>query len=129
MSKFTLKLEQLVQTDKFGDMLLTVQYDGKGPKFVSILSESLSLDVKNGLDTVLSLVNFMLAKGITPVEISGQFEIEPKDGVYLPLNELLVEFADTLKALPATVKDITPESLMTVSPEMVKELTQNSVSI
>jgi len=126
MSKYALKLEQLVQTDNYGDILVTIQYDGQGPKLVIANGEKLFGELKHTLDTVLGLVNFMLAKEITPAEIADQLEAEPKDGLEVPLNNVLMVVAASLKEAPEGVNKISPDILMTVPLEMIREFTENA---
>lgn len=128
MYLYALKLEQLVQTEEYGDILITIQYDGTGPKLVTALSENIEASNKHALDTVLGLVNFMLAKKIKPFEIANQLEANPQDGLRIALNDLMLIVANSLKQAPATISEINPEILMEVKPEMVKEFTENSVT-
>jgi hypothetical protein len=118
MSKYALKLEQLVQTDAYGDILVTIQYDGDGPKILSATGDQINPENKHSLDTVLGLVNFMLTKRIVPQEISEQLEAEPQDGIHLPLNDLLMVVATSLREAPASIDQIKPNILMEVVPEM-----------
>lgn len=126
MSKYALKLEQLIQTDRYGDILVTIQYDGEGPKLVTANGEKIQAELKHMLDTVLGLVNFNLAKKLTPAEISSQLEVEPQDGIHTPLNDLLMVVARTLKEAPKTINEIDPNSLMTIGAELIKTFTQQA---
>ncbi len=125
MSKYALKLEQLVQTDAYGEILITIQYDGQGPKLVSANGDGLDPELKHALDTILGLVNFALAKEISPAEIAEQLETEPQDGVHLPLNDVLLVVASSLKEAPNGIGEINPGILMEVAPEMVKKFTES----
>jgi len=126
MSKYALKLEQLVKTNAFGDVIVTLQYDGKGPKLVSASSDSLDPELKHLLDTVLGLVNFTLSKNIAPSELASQLEAELKGAMHLPINGLLKVIAASLKEAPASVDQINPNNLLEVLPEMVKQFTENA---
>jgi hypothetical protein len=129
MSKYALKLEQLVQTDKYGDILVTIQYDGNGPKLVSVNGESLEGELKHNVDTVLGLINFNLAKGITPVELAEQLEIEPQDGMHTSLNDLLMVVGTSLRDAPAGIETIDPSILLEIAPEMIRDFTENAVAM
>jgi len=124
MSKYALKLEQLVQTDAYGDILITIQYDGQGPKLVTANGEGLNPEIKHTLDTILGLVNFALAKAIPPVEVGDQLEAEPQDGVHLPINDILLVVAGALKEAPEGINKIGSDILMQIDPGMIKEFTQ-----
>jgi outer membrane biosynthesis protein TonB len=124
MSKYALKLEQLVQTNAYGDILITIQYDGQGPKLVTVNGEALNAEIKHTLDTILGLVNFALAKEIPPQEIGDQLEAEPQDGVHLPINDILLVVSGALKEAPEGISKIGPDLLMQIAPEMIKEFTQ-----
>jgi hypothetical protein len=106
MSKYTLKLEQLVQTNAFGNVTVVLQYAQEGLRVVSVFGENVDKDLKHALDTVLGIVNFMLAKKLTPQEISEQLEKEPEDGVHLPLNDLLTVVAAAMKEAPENADNI-----------------------
>ena len=106
MTKYSLKLEQIVQTKVFGDIVVTIQYDSEGPKIVVATGKSLNPELKHLLDTVLLLVNFTLTKKISPIEIANQLEIQPDDGMQLPLNDLLTIIAETLKTAPVSADQI-----------------------
>jgi hypothetical protein len=106
MTKYSLKLEQIVQTKVFGDIVVTIQYDSEGPKIIVATGKSLNPELKHLLDTVLLLVNFTLTKKISPVEIANQLEIQPEDGMQLPLNDLLTIIAETLKTAPVSADQI-----------------------
>lgn len=126
MSKYALKLEQLVQTDHYGDMLVTIQYDGFGPKLITVHGDLLDDELKHSLDTFLGFVNFVLSKGNIHIqEIATHLETEPQDGVHLPINDLLMVISASLQDLPETVGQIESADLMEVLPEMVKEFTEN----
>jgi hypothetical protein len=120
MSKYALKLEQLVQTNAFGDMTVTIQYDSQGPKVVSATGHKLSPELRHLLDTVLVLVNFALTKGIRPNEISEQLQKEPNDGIHLPINDLLKVIAISLEQAPSGVDKINPDILTDIIPEVIQ---------
>lgn len=106
MTKYSLKLEQIVQTKVFGDIVVTIQYDSEGPKIIVATGKSLNSELKHLLDTVLLLVNFTLSKKISPIDIAKQLEIQPGDGMQLPLNDLLTIIAETLKTAPVSADQI-----------------------
>jgi hypothetical protein len=129
MSKYALKLEQLVQTDKYGDLLVTIQYDAQGPKLVTVNGDKLQAEVKHMLDTVLGLINFNLTKGIKPAELAEQLEIQPEDGIRTPLNDLLLVVGSSLKEAPEGVNQIGGEKLMDIAPAMVAEFTRSAGNV
>ena len=126
MSKYALKLEQLVQTDQYGEILVTIQYDGQGPKLVSATGDGLDPELKHALDTILGLVNFTLAKQIPTAEIAEQLETEPEDGIHLPINDILLVIASSLREAPAGIDSFSPDILMDIMPEMIKDFTRNA---
>lgn len=126
MSKYALKLEQLVQTDQYGEILVTIQYDGQGPKLVSVNGDGLDPELKHALDTILGLVNFTLAKQIPPAEIADQLETEPEDGIHLPINDILLVIASSLREAPEGIDSFSPDILMDIMPEMIQDFTRNA---
>jgi hypothetical protein len=126
MSKYALKLEQLVQTDKYGDLLVTIQYDGQGPKLVTVVGDKLQAELKHMLDTVLGLVNFNLTKGIKPNELATQLQVQPEDGIRTPLNDLLLVVASSLEEAPEGVNNIDGGILMNIAEGMVAEFTRSA---
>jgi ADP-ribose pyrophosphatase YjhB (NUDIX family) len=116
MSKYALKLEQLVQTNAFGDIAVTLQYDAQGPRMISLANHQLEPELKHLLETILSILNFMLTRRIAPSEIASLIEREPEDGLNLPINDLLRVVAASLKEAPSTVNNINPDILQDVVP-------------
>lgn len=106
MSKYALKLERLVKTNTFGDVLVTIQYDSEGPKIVSAESENVQGELKHLMDTFLGLINFVLVNRITPKDLAEQLEKNPNDGMKLKINDLLLVIAAALKEAPSKVEEI-----------------------
>ncbi len=121
MAKYSLKLEQLVQTQAFGDVTVTIQYDPEGPKVVMATGQAVVGELKHLLDTVLGLVNFTLSKKIAPVEISEQLQNQPKDGMNMPINDLLLIIAQALKTAPASAEQINSNILTEIVPEKIMQ--------
>jgi len=125
MSKYTLKLEQLVKTNAFGDLVVNITYDDEGPKIVSLNSGNLNPDLRQTLDTFLMLVNFTLAKKIAPSEIATLISTEPKSGNKLPINDLLKVIGASLKDAPENADGINGSILGHVTAEMVTDVMQS----
>ena len=125
MSKYSLKLEQLVPTNQFGDVLLTIQYDGLGPKLVTLLSENISVSTKQVTQTMLSLVNFMLAKNIAPTEIATLLHSQNEHKDDTEVNAILGIIGNSLSEAPASVVNLDPSILVSVDPDAVKEYVQS----
>ena len=121
MSKYSLKLEQLVQSKAFGDVTVSIQYDPEGPKVVMATGQAVTGQLKHLLDTVLGLVNFALTKKITPQEVSAQLANQPKDGMNMPINDLLLIIAESLKTAPARAEEINSNILTELVPEKIME--------
>lgn len=115
MSKYILKLERLIKTNTFGDILVTIQYDPEGPKVVLAQSESVKGELQQTLNSFLDLINFTLASGIAPSSIANRIEKIPSKGPKLPINDLLYVVAAALKEAPGNVEKIDPHILKEVS--------------
>ena len=126
MAKYSLKLEQLVQTQAFGDITVSIQYDPEGPKVVMATGQAVNGELKHLLDTVLSLVNFALTKKISPADISGQLEKQPQDGMNMPINDLLLIIAESLKTAPASAENINSGILNAIVPAQIMEAMNNN---
>jgi hypothetical protein len=115
MSQYTLKLEQFIQTNVFGNLYVVLQYDSTGSlKLLNMEGENMSPDLKHTLESVLNLVNFILINNISPIELAHQLDVEPKDGLHLPINDLLKVISTSLKEAPSHISDITPDILTDV---------------
>jgi len=112
MSQYTLKLEQFIQTNVFGNLSVVLQYDGTGNlKLINMNGESMTPDLKHTLDSILNLVNFILINKISPIDLAHQLDVEPKDGMHLPINDLLTVISSSLKQAPSNISEITPQIL------------------
>lgn len=112
MSQYTLKLEQFIQTNVFGNLAVVLQYDGTGNlKLLNMNGENMTPDLKHTLDSILNLVNFILINNISPIDLANQLDIEPKDGMHLPINDLLTVISSSLKQAPSHISEITPQIL------------------
>lgn len=118
MSKFTLKLEQLVQTNQFGDMLITIQYDASGPKIISLLGENIDPQAQHLIDVVLRMANFMLAKGATPIEISQVLKIRNSDAGQVLVDDVMYVLSLAIEQAPDSVQNLNTDILMEIQPEI-----------
>ena len=116
MSKYILKLEQLLQTESFGKVTVTLEYDSKGARLVAVHGDKVSTELETLLDTVLNLVNFSLGRNTTPTELAGLLEMQSQ--AKGPLGSLLVLVADVLKSAPGSILEISPEIIVDSLPSL-----------
>lgn len=110
-NKYNLRLEQLVQTTSFGNLLISISYDPEGPKIVSVYGGNIEQNLRQNLDTVLKLINFTLLKKIKTREVAEQILNKPQGYKNLPLDELLAIVAQALQDAPENVSRINPNIL------------------
>ena len=118
MSKYTIKIEQLINTDQFGDIAITIQYDAKGPKIISISGNDLSEEVLTQVEPFFNMYNFCLNKGITPVEIS-EFFLSTKSS---QANKLLTLILNQVKSAPSTIQTINAQDVLEIDLNTLKML-------
>jgi hypothetical protein len=107
-NKYNLRLEQLVQTNNFGNLLVSLSYDPEGPKIVSVYGGNIEQNLRQNLDTVLNLINFALLKKIKPRELAEQIRAKPQGYKNLPLDDLLEVVAQAMQDAPESVNQINP---------------------
>jgi hypothetical protein len=118
MSKYTIKLEQLISTEQFGDIAITIQYDAKGPKIVSIQGDQLTDQILSQVEPFFNMYNFCLTKGIAPAEISDHFMSSSSS----EQNKLLSLILNEIKSAPATIQSIKSEDVLEIDSEILKQL-------
>ncbi len=123
-NKYSLRLEQVVQTANFGNLLVSLIYDPEGPKIVSVYGGAIEPNLKQNLDTFLDLINFALLKKIKPKEIAEQIQAKPQGYKNLPLDDLLEIVAKALQDAPESVNQINTEILQELFPETQKNIQQ-----
>lgn len=125
MSKYTLKLEKLVQTNSFGNILITVQFDNHGPKLITLLGEHLTENTRYLTDKVLNFVNFMLSKNIDSYEIANLLVDKLDEEEKTELDDILKILSSSVLEAPNSLQGLNPDILMSVSPDMVDEYAQS----
>jgi len=116
MSKYALKLEQLVQTTKFGDVAVNLQYDSTGAKVVTARGTQVANELQQQLEVVLGLVNLCLSKSVSPADIATQLE-KPTSGQKVDLSDVVKVIAASLKQAPKTADEINGTMLDDLSAE------------
>ena len=119
MSKYTIKLEQLVSTANFGDVVLTIQYDFNGAKIISVAGDKISSDLHSQISSSLNMLNFCLTKGITMAEIVDQM-ISPNPTTQM--DHLIAVILDNIKTAPTKIQDILQGDVIEINPNILKHL-------
>jgi hypothetical protein len=118
MSKYTIKLEQFITTEQFGDIAITIQYDAKGPKIISINGENLTEDLLAQVEPFFNMYNFCLTKGIPPIEISDFFlATKPTQA-----NKLLNLILNEIKSAPNTIQTVKADDVLEIDLHTLKML-------
>jgi hypothetical protein len=118
MSKYTIKLEQLLSSEQFGDIAITIQYDAKGPKIVSIQGDQLTDQILLQVEPFFNMYNFCLTKGIAPAEISDHFMSSKSSQA----NKLLSLILNEIKSAPNSIQTIQAEDVLEIDTEILKHL-------
>ncbi len=106
LSKYVLKLEQLLSSDKYGKLLLTITYDAKGPRLLSLKGSQLSPELQANLDLFLELVNFILINDIDPQFLSQKLTYSEYAQMNSPLKELLQFVGQALATAPRRIQEV-----------------------
>ena len=118
MSKYTIKLEQLISSETFGDIAIIIQYDAQGPKIISIQGDTVSEELIDQTQHFLNIYNFLLTKGISAIEASEQLvpksETELKKFLALILNEV--------STAPEKFQDVKEADIIQIDSETLKAL-------
>jgi hypothetical protein len=118
MSKYTIKLEQFITTEQFGDIAITIQYDARGPKIVSIQGDNISQTVLDQIEPFFNMYNFCLTKGIAPMEISDYFLATKSTQANKLLNSILSE----IQSAPNTIQTVKQEDVLEIDLHTLKML-------
>jgi hypothetical protein len=110
MSKYILKLEQLLQTESFGKVTVSLEYDSKGARLVAVNADNVSPELEILLDTVLNLVNFSLGRNTTPIELANL--LEKQSQAKGPLGSLLNLVSGVLRSAPGSILEISPDMIV-----------------
>ncbi len=123
MSKYLLKLEQVVKTSGFGKIRASLQYNSKGIKLMVVDTETITPELSSVLNTMLNLINFTLEKQMRPEDVAKQIETQAKSGESMPINELMEVLSEVLKDAPATIEEINSSIIIdNFSEEMSKAI-------
>jgi hypothetical protein len=106
LSKYVLKLEQMVQSKTYGEMLLTLTYDGYGPRIVNLEGKDLPFELKQTLELFLELINFILTNNINPHFLAEKLKFSDREAVQLPIKQLLQFVGSSLQLAPERVQEI-----------------------
>jgi hypothetical protein len=118
--KYSIKLEQIIDHEILGEVVINARYDSVGIKMLDLDIESLTDGDRNVLQPILALVNLSLAKNVNKQDIIEQLEFQAemtKDSVQIVLAMVL----EILESVPTAIINILPESLVDISPEFVRE--------
>jgi hypothetical protein len=108
--QYTLKLEHLIKTNTFGDILIGIQYDAQGARAVQAHGNNLQPEHQGILNSMLRLVNFMLLNDISPENISKELRTQPQ-AHKLPIDDLMRIIGLAMEKAPASVNDIKANTL------------------
>jgi hypothetical protein len=120
MSKYTIKLEQYINTQQFGEIAVTIQYDAKGPKIISINGNNLTEEILMQVEPFFNMYNFCLTKGIPPMEIS-EFFLATKS---TQANKLLNLILNEVKSAPNTIQTVRAEDVIEIDLPTLKLLSE-----
>ena len=119
MSKYTIKLEQLVTSPTFGDLVLTIQYDFAGAKIISVQGDRITAELHAQVSPVLNMVNFCLTKGISINEVIEQTLVDnPTTGI----EQLLQAILGNIRTVPTRIQDIIEKDVIEINSSILKHL-------
>ncbi|GAB4145235.1 MAG: hypothetical protein OHK0017_04630 [Patescibacteria group bacterium] len=101
-TKYVLKLQQIVSTNLFGNVALTLQYNSQGISAIVLDQAMLNPELQAAVDVIMGLINFMLQHSV-PVRQSAEL-LHTKDAdASLQINQFLEIIADSLSKAPETI--------------------------
>ena len=119
MSQYTIKLEQLISSQSFGDIVLTIQYDFIGAKIISIQGQQITAELNSQLLPVLNIFNFCLTKGIPATEVVEQMALTNQS---TQLDVLLSTIMESIKNAPTKIQDIQQGDVIEIDSTVLKHL-------
>jgi hypothetical protein len=119
MSKYTIKLEQLISSEVFGDIVLTIQYDFEGAKIISVQGEKITPELNSQLSPILNIFNFCLTKNIPASEVVKQMDIPANPTQFYKLLTLIL---DTVQQAPAKIQELKQSEVINIDPEILMHL-------
>lgn len=101
MSQYIFKLENIVQSQLFGNVTVNFKYEDGKPFLTDVSGQQLNPELNYFADVVMHFANHLLSLDQTPIEIS-QFlsKISDQDNT-IQMNELLKLIAESIKNAPA----------------------------
>jgi hypothetical protein len=100
-SQYVFKLENLVQSQVFGDVLLGFQFKDNKPILTSINAANLSPEQTYFAEVVMHFANHLISSGKSTEDVAKLFKTTPHKNNQVALNDLLLIIADSLKNVPA----------------------------
>lgn len=134
MTKFLVYLEQLLNIDKLGKLMIRVQYDGFGVKDVTVeyLDDSVSPTNRNIIKTYISLANTSLGGGtglhdmalVLEQQSDPQFDFGSKD-----INKVLYGISQALYSMPPSLDLLDLKNLAVTSLPDIMEAKKSEVPV
>lgn len=127
LSKYVLKLEQLIQTDIFEEVLLTLTYDGYGPRIVKLQASSLNIETQEILELFIELINFILTNDIHPIFVAEKLAFSNHSHINLPIKDLLQLIGSCLKNAPQRVQEIDSSLIEVIDEKNLNKIQKHDI--
>ena len=110
LAKFKVKLEYWIESDKFGNMALSLGYSARGIESVVLAESSLTNDVKSTINLILHLFNHLLDHGLNLQELLSGLNLQYGDNE-IPVNQILSLILHAITSAPQKISDINEDWL------------------
>ncbi len=111
LAKFKVKLEHWIESDKFGNMALSLGYSSKGIDSVSLSESSLESGVKSTINLILHLFNHLLDHGLDLQELLAGLNLNYGENE-VPVNQILSLILGSITSAPQKISHISDEWLV-----------------
>ena len=111
LAKFKIKLEHWIESDKFGNMALSLGYSAKGIESITLSESSLTNDVKSTINLILHLFNHLLDHGLNLHELLNGLNLQYGDNE-IPVNQILSLILNAIISAPEKVTEINEDWLV-----------------
>jgi hypothetical protein len=110
LAKFKVKLEHWIESDKFGNMALSLGYSSKGIESIALAESSLTNDVKSTINLILHLFNHLLDNGLNLHELLNGLNLQHGDNE-IPVNQILTLILSAITSAPQKITEINEDWL------------------
>jgi len=111
LAKFKVKLEQWIESDKFGGLGLALGYSSKGLESITLLESELNQELKSSLDLILHLFNHLLSHGLDLKTLVSGLNLQYGNNE-IKINQILSLILENVLSAPDKISKISDDLLI-----------------